>query len=151
GNFRKMKRRDLIAVLGGAAVARPLAVRAEPRSMPLIGFLDPRFPEDLVDRLRGFRQGLKDADPEIESATIEYRWAENQLDRLPALAADLVRRGVAVIVASGGADVALAVKGATTTIPILFIVSGDPIRLGLVTGLARPDGNLTGVNFFNAE
>ena len=119
--------------------------------MPLIGFLDPRFPEDLVDRLRGFRQGLKDADPEIESATIEYRWAENQLDRLPALAADLVRRGVAVIVASGGADVALAVKGATTTIPILFIVSGDPIRLGLVTGLARPDGNLTGVNFFNAE
>jgi putative tryptophan/tyrosine transport system substrate-binding protein len=105
-----------------------------------------------VDRLRGFRQGLKEVGySERETVTIEYRWAENQLDRLPALAADLARRGVAIIVASGGADVVLAAKGATTTIPILFIVSGDPVKLGLVTSLARPDGNLTGINFFNAE
>src|SRR5207248_5159303 len=120
--------------------------------MPVIGFLDPRFPEDVVDRLRGFRQGFKETGySESETATIEYRWAENQLDRLPALAADLVRRRVDVIVASGGADVAFAAKGTTTTIPILFIVSGDPVKLGLVANLARPDGNLTGINFFNAE
>jgi hypothetical protein len=105
-----------------------------------------------VDRLRGFRQGLKETGySESETATIEYRWAENQLDRLPALAADLARRRVAVIIASGGADVVFAAKGATTTIPILFIVSGDPVKLGLVTSLARPDRNLTGINFFNAE
>ncbi len=122
------------------------------QTMPVIGFVDPRFPEGVADRLRGFRQGLKETGySENESVAIEYRWAEHQLDRLPALAADLVRRRVAVIVASGGADVASAVKGATATIPILFIVSEDPVRLGLVANLARPDRNLTGVNFFHSE
>jgi putative tryptophan/tyrosine transport system substrate-binding protein len=147
-----MRRRDLLALSLSSMAFTPLAARAQQRALPVIGFLDPRFPEDVVDRLRGFRQGLKEVGySERETVTIEYRWAENQLDRLPALAADLARRGVAIIVASGGADVVLAAKGATTTIPILFIVSGDPVKLGLVTSLARPDGNLTGINFFNAE
>jgi putative ABC transport system substrate-binding protein len=146
-----MKRRDIMALLGGA-LAWPLEARAQQPVMPVIGFLDPRLPEGVVDRLRGFRHGLNETGySEGQTVTIEYRWAENQLDRLPALAADLVRRRVAVIVASGGPNVAFAAKGATTTIPTLFIVSEDPVRLGLVTSLARPDGNLTGINFLNAE
>src|SRR5262249_30459910 len=120
-----MKRRAFIAGLGGAA-AWPLVAR--PQQPAVIGFLDPRFPEGVVDRLRGFRQGLRETGySESESVTIEYRWAENQVDRLPGLAADLVRRRVAVIVASGGVNVAFAAKGATSTIPILFIVSEDPV------------------------
>ena len=146
-----MKRRDIMALLGGA-LAWPLEARAQQPVMPVIAFLDPRFPDGVVDRLRGFRQGLKETGySEGETVTMEYRWAENQLDRLPALAADLVRRRVAVIVASGGANVAFAAKGATTTVPVLFIVSEDPVTLGLVASLARPDGNLTGINFLNAE
>ncbi len=105
-----------------------------------------------MERLRRFRQGLKDSDyAEGENVTIEYRWAENQADRLPELAADLVRRRVGVIVASGGVPVAFAAKAATTTIPIVFLAAESPVRLGLVTSLARPVGNLTGVNFFNTE
>jgi putative tryptophan/tyrosine transport system substrate-binding protein len=146
------RRRDFIAMLGGAAVAWPLKARAQQPVVPVIGFLDPRFPEGVVDRLRGFRRGLNETGySEGQTVTIEYRWAENQLDRLPALAADLVRQRVAVIVASGGPNVAFAAKGATTTIPILFIVSENPVNLGLVKSLARPDGNLTGINFLNAE
>src|SRR5262245_23100357 len=109
--------------------------------MPVIGFLDTRSPDAMADRLRGFRRGLKDTGyVEGENVSIEYRWAENQMDRLPALAAELVRRRVALITTSGGPAVAFAAKAATTTIPIVFAVADDPVRLGLVASLSRPDG-----------
>jgi putative ABC transport system substrate-binding protein len=144
-----MKRRDFILLLGGVA-AWPIAARAQPR-VPVIGYFGPGSASDNnPDQVRAFRQGLKDAGlVEGDNVTIEYRGADNQLDRLPALAADLARR-VAVIIAQSPAA-AFAAKAATTTVPIVFVVAGDPVRLGLVSNLARPDGNLTGFNFFAYE
>jgi putative tryptophan/tyrosine transport system substrate-binding protein len=147
-----MRRREFVTLLGGAVTAWPLAARAQQPAVPTIGFLNTQSPEASMGRLRAFRQGLKDTGyVEGENVVIEYRWADNQIDRLPALAADLVRRKVAVIVATTASPPALAAKAATTTIPIVFLVAEDPVRLGLVASLARPGGNLTGINFFNAE
>jgi putative ABC transport system substrate-binding protein len=147
-----MRRREFITLVGGAAAAWPMAARAQQPAMPVIGFLDSRTPEALMERLRGFRQGLKEIGYlEGENVTVVYRWAENQIDRLPALAADLVRRPVDVIVSSGGPAPTFAAKSATTTIPIVFTAAEDPVKRGIVASLARPGGNLTGINFLNLE
>jgi putative tryptophan/tyrosine transport system substrate-binding protein len=146
-----MRRRDFIKVVACSAITWPLAAQAQQPTMPVVGFLDPRSPDAMADRLRAFRLGLKDVGyVEGENVTIIYRFAEDQNDRLPELAAELVRRQVTVIAASATLA-APAAKAATTTIPIAFIAAQDPVRLGLVASLARPGGNITGINFLGGE
>jgi putative ABC transport system substrate-binding protein len=143
-------RRTLLAALGGAA-AWPLAARGQHAAMPLIGLLDVRSPGTTENLLRAFRQGLKESGfVEGENVALEHRWADNQIDRLPALAAELSRQQVSVIVATTNLS-AFAAKGATTTIPIVFLVNEDPVQLGLVASLSRPGGNATGTNIYTGE
>jgi putative ABC transport system substrate-binding protein len=146
-----VRRREFITFLGGVAVAWPLSARAQQAATPVIGYLDSRSSDAAENRLRGFRQGLKEAGYiEGENITIVYRWGDDRVDRLPLLAAELVSRSVAAII-TAGVPSSSAAKTATTTIPIIFIVGTDPVQLGLAASLSRPGANLTGINLFTSE
>jgi putative ABC transport system substrate-binding protein len=142
-----MRRREFIAATGTAALAWPMAVRAQQSAMPMIGYLSARSPDETAHLVEAFRRGLGEQGfVEGQNVTIEYRWALGQYDRLPAMAAELVRRPVTVLTTTGGEPSALAAKAATSTIPIVFTVGGDPVKLGLVTSYNSPGGNATGVS-----
>src|SRR5262245_57683743 len=144
-----MRRREFITLLGGAAVTWPLATRAQQPAVPVVGFMHALSPENVSNPMAGFHQGLKEAGYiEGQNVAIEYRWARGHYDRMPELAADLVHRKVAVIVASGGDPSPQIAKATTQTIPIVFGMFGDPVREGLVDSLSRPGGNATGVTIF---
>ena len=147
-----MRRRDFITLLAGAAATWPLAARAQQPAMQLVGFLSSLGRNDRPDLTDGFRRGLSEAGyVEGRNVTIEYRFAENQYDRLPVLAADLVDRKAAVILAAGGGNSVLAAKTSTSTIPIVFLTGGDPVQEGFVSSLNRPAGNVTGISFFGTQ
>jgi putative ABC transport system substrate-binding protein len=147
-----LNRRDLITLLSGAAISSPLVARTQQKATPIIGFLNSASPSPFVNYVAAFRRGLQDEGyADGQNLAIEFRWAEGQNDRLPALAADLINHQVSVIAATGGPASAFAAKAATDSIPIVFTMAGDPVKRGLVASLNHPGGNITGYNFVAAE